>query len=98
MNDPQQAWICYPMLKKPNQVFMTNMIKEAFDISLYHPLGSLIRDHFGDSTQRIVGTSTRPKTVRAIPKLGFPNRLQNQAQPVLDQSILKTGNSKRTPP
>jgi hypothetical protein len=63
MNDPQQAGICYPMLKKPNQVIMTNMIKEAFNIRLYHPLDSLIRDDLGDSTQRIVGTSTRPKSV-----------------------------------
>jgi hypothetical protein len=50
------------------------------------------------STQRVVGTSTRPKSVRAIPKFGFPNHLQNLAQPVLDQSVLKTWNPKRTPP
>jgi hypothetical protein len=79
MNDPQQARIRYAMLKKPNQVIMTNMIKEAFNIRLYHPLGSLIRDDLGNSTQRIVGISPRPKSVRALPKLGLPNRLQNQA-------------------
>jgi hypothetical protein len=63
LNDPQQAGICYPMLKKSNQVVMTDMIKEAFNIGLYHPLDSLIRDDLGDSTQRIVGTSARPKSV-----------------------------------
>jgi hypothetical protein len=63
MNDSQQAGICYPMLKKPNQVIMTHMIKEAFNIRLYHPLSSLIRDDLGYTTQRIVGTSARPKSV-----------------------------------
>jgi hypothetical protein len=51
------------MLKKPNQMFMTNMIKEAFNVRLYHPLGSLIRNDISYSTQRVVGTSTRPKAV-----------------------------------
>ncbi len=51
------------MFKKPSQVIMTNMIKEAFNISLYHPLSSLIRNDLGYTTQRIVGTSARPKSV-----------------------------------
>ena len=36
---------------------MANMIKEAFDVCLNHPLGFLLRNHFRDPPQSIMGTS-----------------------------------------
>ena len=46
LDDSQKARVCYPMLEKPNQVVVTHMVKEAFYVGLYHPLGVLVRNDF----------------------------------------------------
>jgi len=84
------------MLQEADHVGMSNMIEEAFDVGLYHPLGALQRHDLRDPAQRIVCAAARTKAVGAIQELRFPNGLQDQAQPVLDQAVLKAGHSERT--
>jgi hypothetical protein len=50
-----------------------------------------------DAPQRIMSTAARSKTIRAVAKLRFPDSLQNQADPVLHNPVLKTGNPQRPP-
>jgi hypothetical protein len=92
MDDPQQVGIGDAMLQKTHQVGMREMVEEAFDIGLHDPLRLPVGDDLRDPPQRIVRTAPRTEAVRAVAKLRLPDGLQNSAQAVLNQAILKTRN------
>ena len=64
------------------------MVEEAFDIGLNHPLRSPVGDDVRHPPQRIVRAALRAKAIRAVAELGFPDRLQGLAEPILDQAVL----------
>jgi hypothetical protein len=71
--------IADPVFQKPHQVVMADMVNEAFDVGLHHPLGLLVGDDLSHPTQRAEGTSTRAKTIGAGAECRFLDRLQNLA-------------------
>jgi hypothetical protein len=84
------------MLEEADHVAVCHMVEEAFDVGLDHPLGALSGNDLRHASQGIVCAAPRAETVRAIPELRFPDGLQSQTQPVLNQAILKAGHSERT--
>ena len=74
------------------------MVEEAFDIGLNHPLRPPIGDDFRNPPQRIVRAALRAKAERAVAELGFPYRLQDLAEPILDQAVLEARHPERTIP
>jgi hypothetical protein len=83
LNDPQQPRIGNAMRQKTLQVVVTNMVKEPFDVCLHDPLRTLQRDDFRQSLQRLMRIPLRAKSIRALPKLRLPDRLQNPTQAIL---------------
>jgi hypothetical protein len=74
------------------------MVEEAFDVCLNHPLRPPIGDDFGNLPQRIVRAALRAKAIRTVAELGFPYRLQDLAEPILDQAVLEARHPERTMP
>jgi hypothetical protein len=92
-DNPQELGIGDPVFQEPHKMGMTDMIKEAFDVRLNHPLGLLIGDHLRHPSQRIMRTAARAKSIRAITEFRFPDGLQDQTEPILYQAILKARNT-----
>ena len=95
MNHPQQTRVAYPVLQKTHQVLVTDIVEETLDVRLYHPLRSLVGNDFRHPPQRIMGAAAGTKSIRAIPKLRFPDRLQNLTKPILHNPVLKAGYAQR---
>jgi hypothetical protein len=74
------------------------MVEEAFDVCLDHPLRPPIGDDLRDPPQRIVRAALGAKAIRAVAELGFPDRLQDLAEPILHQSVLEARHPKRSIP
>lgn len=67
------------------------VIKESLDVCLYDPLCAFQRNDFRQTFQRLMRIASRTESVRALSKLGFSDRLQNQTGPILHDSIFKAG-------
>jgi hypothetical protein len=67
------------------------MVKEAFDVSLDDPLRSIQRNDFRQSLQRLMRVPLWAKSIRALPKLRLPDRLQDPTQAILYEPIFKAG-------
>ena len=91
LDDPQQPGIGNAVCQKALQVVVTDVVKEAFDVRLHNPLRALQRDDFRQSLQRLMRIPLRAKSIRALPKLRLPDRLQNPTQAILHESIFKAG-------
>jgi len=81
------------MCEETLQVLMVDVIKESLDVRLYDPLCALHRNDFRQTFQRLMRIASRTESIRALSKLGFPDRLQNQTGPILHDSIFKAGDS-----
>ena len=93
MDDPHETGIRNPVPDKTQEVLVADDIEESFDVGLNHPLGALVGDDFRDPSLRIMSATARPESIRAVPKLRRPDRLQNPTHHVLNQPISKTGDS-----
>jgi hypothetical protein len=77
---------------------MREMVEEAFDICLNHPLRPPVGNDFRNPPQRIMRAAPRAKARRAVAELGFPDRLQEVAEPILDQAVLEARHPERSMP
>ncbi len=75
---------------------MREMIEEAFDVGLNHPLRFCVGDDLRDPPQRIVRATTGTKAIRAVAKFRLPDGLQEAAEPILHQSVLEARHTQRT--
>jgi len=73
------------------------MVKEAFDVSLDDPLRSIQRNDFRQSLQRLMRVPLWAKSIRALPKLRLPDRLQDTTQPILHDPVLEARDAQGPP-
>ena len=79
--------------EEPSQVGVCDVIKEPFDVGLHNPLRMFHRDDLCQTLQRLMRVALRTKSIRAVPKLRLPDRLQNPTCSILYDSILEAGHS-----
>ncbi len=77
MDDPHETRIGNPVPDETQEVLVADDIEEGFNVGLNHPLGTLVGDDFRDPSQRIMRAAARPESIRAVPKLRLPDRLQD---------------------
>jgi hypothetical protein len=70
-----------------------DVIKETFDVRLHNPLRVLHRDDLRQTPQRLMRVAPWAKSIRTVPKLRLPDRLQDRTCPILYDSILEAGHS-----
>ena len=84
------------MRHKPPHVLVRHTAEEISDVHFNEPLRAFLDDDLLQPSQRLMRIPPRSEPIGAAPKLRLPNRLQNTAEPILDDPVLKARNPYRT--
>ena len=92
----QDARVADSVFQEPHEVFVADIGEESLDVCLDDPLRVLCRNNLRHASERIMRSSVGTKTIRALPELRFPYRLQDLTQPILDDAVLEARYPKRS--